>query len=526
MSFKDAFVLLLGPELWLTYWGFALLIVDMVAPRTPRKAFGLMTLFAFIGGLVLVVFQVAVPDLPDRIREVSQTNDLLYWLITTFSLDGLGSFSKVAIFIGAILIGLVTVDYVEKNLTEAIPEFYALMVFAVLALCFMASAVELITLFLAIEFASISSYILAAYLKADARSSEAGMKYFLVGATTTAVGLYGMSLIYGGTGTTYLYHISAQLMPNLGQTGVAFAAPLPVVIGVLMLLATLGFKVALVPFHGWCPDAYEGAPTPITAFLSVASKIAGMAALVRVLSGGFGPASAGWQSVLTFLSVVTMTFGNLGALWQTNIKRLMAYSSISQVGYLLIGLAAFSPSDFRTLVGLSTFQPSDMALPGILYFLVGYAFANMGAFAIIIWVENTEGAVELDRFDGLAQRSPVAAALLTVAFLSLIGIPPLAGFFGKFFMFGAALARGLGWLAIAGVLNSVISAFYYLEVVRRMYFLAPKREVGLVKSLFLSSAGVVGILGTLTVGVLMEPAYQWAMASLFDVVFSPGVAFR
>ncbi|MCS7223901.1 MAG: NADH-quinone oxidoreductase subunit N [Armatimonadetes bacterium] len=526
MTFKDLFILLLGPELWLTFLGFFLFTLDLIFPRAPKKVFGLLTLLAFVGGLVLVAAQVLSPDLADEVRQAAQENRLGYWLVTTFSLDGLATFSKGAIFIGAILIALVTVDYVEKNLREGIPEFYGLMVFSVLALCFMVSSVELITLFLAIEFASISSYILAAYLRGDPKSSEAAMKYFLVGATTTAAGLYGMSLIYAGTGTTYLYEMTAQFMPQLGETGVAFSPPLPVLIGLLMMLATLGFKVAMVPFHGWCPDAYEGAPTPITAFLSVASKIAGMATLMRVFASGFGPLSAGWVPILAFLSLVTMTFGNLAALWQTNVKRLMAYSSISQVGYLLIGVAAFSPSDFQTLLGMSTFQGSEMALPGIFYFLLGYAFANMGAFAVIIWVENWEGATDRESFEGLAQRSPVAAALLTLSFLSLIGIPPLAGFFGKFFLFGAALSRGLGWLAIAGVVNSVISAFYYLEVVRRMYFFPPRRPERVSTSLMVSSAAVLGVVGAFAIGILTEPAYQWAMAAFFDVVFAPNISFR
>jgi proton-translocating NADH-quinone oxidoreductase chain N len=284
------------------------------------------------------------------------------------------------------------------------------------------------------------------------------------------------------------------------------------------MLAMLGFKVSMVPVHGWAPDTYEGAPTPVTAFLSVASKAAGMAVFLRVLAASFGPASTGWQLVLSFLSLVTMTFGNLGALWQRNIKRLMAYSSIAQVGYLLIGIAAFTPADWEILTGVRAASPTDMGLPGVLYFVLGYAFANMAAFAVIIWVEHATGSAEIDDYDGLAQRAPFAATLLTISFLSLIGIPPLAGFFGKFFLFGAAIKSGLAWLAIAGIINSVISAAYYLEVVRRMFFLEPKRLEILPSPFLVSSTAVIGASGAFLLGIFVNPAFQWAQNSLFEIV--------
>ncbi|MCX7643072.1 MAG: NADH-quinone oxidoreductase subunit N, partial [Armatimonadetes bacterium] len=355
-------------------------------------------------------------------------------------------------------------------------------------------------------------------MRDDPRSSEAGLKYFLVGASTTAVALYGMSLVYGTSGTTQLHEIAAKLTPSLGERGPAFSVHAFTLLGLFLMLAMLGFKVSMVPVHGWAPDTYEGAPTPVTAFLSVASKAAGMAAFLRVLAAGFGPASTAWQFVLAFLSFATMTFGNLGALWQRNIKRLMAYSSIAQVGYLLIGVAAFSPTDWAILTGSRAAQPTDMGLPGILYFILGYAFANMAAFAVIIWVEHSTGSSEIEDYDGLAQRSPLAATVLTVAFLSLIGIPPLAGFFGKFFLFGAAIKSGLAWLAIAGVINSVVSAAYYLEVVRRMFFLKPKQAEPTTAPFLVSITALIGVLGVFILGIFVNPAFQWAQNSLHDVV--------
>jgi len=506
----------MAPELWLALLGFCLFTVDMIFPRLPKRNYGLLTIFVFLGALFWVGWQMAKSPLPGAEQE--KFPKIAVWLTTAFAADRMASFFKFAILIGALLVALVTVDYAEKRIAFARAEFYGIFIFAVLALCFMASAVELITLFLAIEFASIASYILAAYLRDDPKSAEAGLKYFLVGATTTAVALYGMSLVYGSTGTTYLYEIAEKLTPSLGERGHAFGVHAFTMLGLLLMLAMFGFKVSMVPVHGWAPDTYEGAPTPVTAFLSVASKAAGMAVFLRVLATSFGPASTGWQLVLSFLSLATMTFGNLSALWQRNIKRLMAYSSIAQVGYLLIGIASFTPADWEILMGVRTAQPTDMGLPGVLYFVLGYAFANMAAFAVIIWVEHATGSAEIDDYDGLAQQAPLAATLLTVSFLSLIGIPPFAGFFGKLFLFGAAIKSGLAWLAIAGIINSVISAAYYLEVVRRMFFLEPKRLEIPSSPFLVSSTAVIGVVGIFLLGIFVNPAFQWAQNSLFDIV--------
>lgn len=506
----------MAPELWLALWGFFIFSLDMIFPRLPKRNYGALTILAFLGALILIGWQVNKLPTPDA--ETAQQQRIIFWLTYAFAADRLAIFFKVAILVGALLVALVTVDYAERYLSFARAEFYGILVFAVVALCFMASAVELITLFLAIEFASIASYILATYLRDDPKSAEAGLKYFLVGATTTAVALYGMSLVYGTTGTTHLYEIAEKLSPSLGERGPAFGVHPFTMLGLFLMLAMLGFKVSMVPVHGWAPDTYEGAPTPITAFLSVASKAAGMAAFLRVLAAGFGPASTGWEIVLAFLSLVTMTFGNLGALWQRNIKRLMAYSSIAQVGYLLIGIATFTPTDWSILTGYKVAQPTDFGLPGILYFVLGYAFANMAAFSVIIWVEHSLGSSEIEDYDGLAQRAPWAASMLTVAFLSLIGIPPLAGFFGKFFLFGAAIKSGLAWLAIAGIINSVVSAAYYLEVVRRMFFLQPKQIEPMTAPSLVSSAAIIGVLGAFILGIFVNPAFQWAQNSLYDIV--------
>ncbi|MCS7192708.1 MAG: NADH-quinone oxidoreductase subunit N, partial [Armatimonadetes bacterium] len=359
----------MAPELWLALMGFALFSLDLIFPRAPKRNYGILTIITFAIALLLVEWQII--NLIFQGTETKPTNKIAFWLTIAFTADRLAVFFKVAILVGALLVAFVTVDYAERHIWSGRAEFYAILIFAVLALCFMVSAVELITLFLAIEFASIASYILAAYMRDDPKSSEAGLKYFLVGATTTAVALYGMSLIYGTMGTTQLYEIAEKLTPFLGEKGAAFGLHPFTLLGLLLMLAMLGFKVSMVPVHGWAPDAYEGAPTPVTAFLSVASKAAGMAAFLRIVAATFGPASTGWQLILAFLSLVTMTFGNLGALWQRNIKRLMAYSSIAQVGYLLIGIAAFTPTDWQILTGVRSAQPTDMGLPGVLYFVLG-----------------------------------------------------------------------------------------------------------------------------------------------------------
>ena len=369
------------------------------------------------------------------------------------ALDGLALFFKLFTVLVLAIVGLSAGEYIQKY-TPYRGEFYALMLLAGLSIMIASAATNLVMIYLSIEFLSITSYILTGYLRGDARSIEAAIKYFIYGAATSAVMLYGFSLLYGATGTTDLAAIATALV---GGTVTVRWLVLPAVI---MALVGLGFKIALVPFHQWSPDAYEGAPTPVTAFLSVGPKAAGFAVLVRLLLTALPAFQVDWTGVLAGIAIVTMFLGNLVALWQTNVKRLLAYSSIAQAGYMLIGLAALVPQAGNWTTGLN----------GLLVYLFAYLFTNLGAFAVVIAVENRTGSANIPDFAGLIRRAPFLAVCMFIFLLSLIGIPPTGGFLGKLFVFGAAIQRQMILLAVVGIVNSVISVYYYYAIMRQMFF--------------------------------------------------------
>jgi len=325
-------------------------------------------------------------------------------------------------------------------------EYYFLVIVATLGLCLMAAAADLILLYLAIETASISLYVLAGYLKRDDRSTESGLKYFLFGALTSAVMLFGFSLLFGATGQTNLYLLADQV--RQGGVSVLFVGG-----AAILVFVGFAFKISAVPFHFWTPDVYEGAPTPATAYISTASKVAGFAVLLRFLLAFGAPTSGTWVVVLTAMAVATMTLGNLLALVQTNIKRLLAYSSIAHAGYALIGVVTLS----------------ELGAASAVFYLVAYVVTNLAAFAVIILFANSAGSDRISDYAGLSRRSPGLALAMLVAMLSLAGMPPLAGFVGKFYVFAAAVQSGLIWLAVIGVLNAIIGLYYYLTVLKVVY---------------------------------------------------------
>jgi proton-translocating NADH-quinone oxidoreductase chain N len=378
-------------------------------------------------------------------------------------------------------------------------EFYGLLLIVTLAICLAVSSANLVMIYLSMEFLSIISYVLAGYLRDDRKSGEAALKYFLYGSTASAVMLFGMSLLYGATGTTDLLGIDHTLASRPAAEVVWLAMP-----AIILLLVGFGFKASLVPFHQWAPDTYEGAPTPITAFLSTASKAAGFAILIRVFSMAFGWTWPQWATLLTAIAVVTMTIGNLAAIRQTNVKRLLAYSSIAQAGYILIGAAAVLPDSARTFTGFN----------GVLVYLFAYLFTNAGAFAVVTAVETATGSAELKSFAGLSRSAPWLAALLFIFLISLAGIPPTAGFLGKFFVFGAAAQQQMWVLLAIAAVNTVIAAFYYLNIVRYMYFMPdeprdePIRVAAPLTGAILLTAGF-----TLLLGVLPGPLITWASES-------------
>jgi len=442
-------LLLLSPELIITVVAFAIITLDIVWQNNPKNG-RILPWVALAGGIAALLAIIYV--WPMASREYAIATDAGQQ-VSMLAVDRLAMFFKMLAVITVILVGLLAGEYIEKY-TPFRGEFYGLTMLAGLSLMLLASSTNLIMIYLSLEFLSISSYILTGYLRQNVRSTEAAMKYFLYGALASGVMLYGFSLLYGATGSVDLATIAATL--GRAHAGLAMAA-------VILMLAGFGFKIALVPFHQWSPDAYEGAPTPITAFLSVGPKAAGLAVLIRVLVVALPAYSPNWTPLLAFMAIITMTMGNLVALWQTNIKRMLAYSSIAQAGYMLVGLAAWSAT-----------PPSATAFMGsvdaIMLFLLAYLFTNLGVFAIAIIMENQLGTANIADYAGLIRRSPYLSVALFIFFLSLIGIPPTAGFIGKLFVFGAAVNQGMYTLALVGVFNSVISVYYYFGVVRLAFF--------------------------------------------------------
>lgn len=368
-------------------------------------------------------------------------------------------------------------------------EYYGLFLLAAVGLMLMAEANHLLMAYLAMELVSLSSYALVGFL-ADARAAEASLKYLLFGALASAVMLFGMSLLFGLTGTLGFPQMARALAgasPAAAQASIAAAT---------FILVGLGYKISLVPFHMWTPDAYEGAPVPVAAFLSVGPKAAGLALFLRAMQA----LSPIWGSLLPLvvtLTIATMTLGNLLALTQTNVKRLLAYSTIGQVGYLLIGVAV----------------QTGLGREALLVYLAAYLFMNLGAFACVTAVVNDSGSESLDAFRGLARRSPVLALCCAVFLLSLAGLPPMLGFLGKFLLFGAALDARYSWLALAGIVNSAIALYYYVNIIRQMYLLEPHHTAPVDEPLALQLAVLLCATATLVIGLAPGPLLEAVRAA-------------
>ncbi len=409
--------------------------------------------------------------------------------------DGYTAFFYLTILFAAAIIVLMSLDYVAE---EGLPggEYYSLVLFATAGMMLMAAAGDLIIVFIGLETMSISVYILAGLARTSPRSNEASLKYFLLGAFSTGFLLYGIALIYGATGTIKLHALSTL------ATGVP--APM-LLIGVGMLLIGFGFKIAAVPFHMWTPDVYEGAPTSITAFMAVGVKLAAFAAFVRVFLVHLLGVQTDWSMVLWVLAVLTMTTGNIVALMQTNLKRMLAYSAIAHAGYILVAMTA----------------GTSIAGAAVLYYLLGYAFTNLGAFAVIIALSRRGHPHELiSDLRGLGTREPALAAAMAIMLFSLTGIPPLAGFVGKFSVFSAALNQGYVALVVIAVVNSVVSAYYYLRPVVAMYTDEGGAEVVALSSRpALIAAIAIAVIATIAIGVYPQP-YMNASTSAFASALS------
>jgi NADH-quinone oxidoreductase subunit N len=416
------------------------------------------------------------------------------------AIDGFGVFFRVLFLFAAFLTVLMSAKYLAIERMHA-GEYYFLVLCATLGMMFMAGGIDLITIFIGLETMTVSFYVLAGFIRPNRRSNEAAIKYFVLGAFSLGILLYGMSLLYGLTGTTHLREIA---------TGLAGTGGLLLPLAVLLLVAGVGFKIAAVPFHMWAPDVYEGAPTPITGFLSVGSKAASFAMLMRIfvealpafrvdgLEPIFGQAF-GWAACFYVLSVVSMTVGNIAALTQSNIKRMLAYSSIAHAGYMLIGIVA---------------GPGRGTAAALMYLMV-YAFMQLGAFAVVVSLRR-RGVIgdELKDLAGLSRTQPAAALAMLVFMLSLGGIPPTAGFIGKLWLFGAAIDAGYIWLAVVGVANSALSLYYYVRIVVAMWITEPEPAAPPVRlTPAIAAVLIVAVAGTIILGVYPRFLFESAAAS-------------
>ena len=474
------------PELIVTAGAVALLGGDVLLARGRHR------LLTWVGLAFLGAASVALAFISGREGTVAQG---------MYSVDGFAVFFKLLFLVAAALTILMSHRYLDVE--GARPgEYYFLVLCATLGMMVMAAGVDLVTLFIGLETMAVSFYILVGYIKPSRRSNEASIKYFLLGTFSLGLLLYGMSLLYGLTGSTDLRTIATTLAGGRGGPLLALA--------VMLLVAGMGFKIAAVPFHAWAPDVYEGAPTPITAFISVGSKAASFAMLLRIFFEGlpafrmdglgtiFGQ-PLGWTYFFYVLSIVSMTLGNLAALTQNNLKRMLAYSSIAHAGYLLIGIVAATPR----------------GVMAALVYLMVYTFMQLGAFAIVVLMRRQDViGDELKDLSGLSVRQPAAAVAMLIFMLSLGGIPPTAGFMGKFSLFAAAIESGYVGLAIIGVLNSAISLYYYVRVV--VYMWVRREEAAappVVMSRALALVLIVAVAGTLVLGVYPRALFDLAQAS-------------
>lgn len=392
-----------------------------------------------------------------------------------FVVDGLTMLSRLVFITAALVTALLTRDYAS---TANPAEFYGLLLFSTIGMNLMAGAGEMISAYLALELASVSLYIMAGYFKGDLRSSEAGIKYYIFGALSSGVLLYGLSLWYGYAAYNKVPNPTtfSSIAEVLGQGGTNSNL---LYLALIFIISGLGYKIAVVPFHSWSPDVYQGAPTPVTAFLATASKTAGFVLLYRVLVNGFGPLAGsaavtsgfgGWASILAFIAFLTMTYGNLAAITQTNAKRLLAYSSIAHAGFLLLGLiGVYAP-------GSPGGQFSQFGVQSLMYYLIAYTFTNLGAFGALAAISRVVGGDDLSDLNGLYKRNLGLAVLMAVFVLSLAGIPPLSGFWAKFMVFQAGWESGAIWLVVVAVLNTIISLYYYLRLLKAMFMHEPLTE--------------------------------------------------
>ena len=461
------------PEILLTGGALLVLLVDVVLPRREWAALGMALLTLAVTGAAVIGFTGV---------DTTISAGLL-------AIDGFATFFKSLVIVSALLTVLMSPSYLRVEGVRA-GEYYFLILCATLGMLFMASGVDLITLFIGLETMAVSFYVLAGYLKPNQRSNEASVKYFLLGGFSLGILLYGMSLLYGATGTTSLAGIAEALAG--GEPSLTLSLAL------VLLVAGMGFKIAAVPFHMWAPDVYEGAPTPVTAYLSVGSKAASFAMILRIFIEGLPSLVVDWQVLFWVLAAITMTVGNLAAITQSNTKRMLAYSSIAHAGYVLIGVVA----------------GTERGVAAAMVYLWVYLFMQLGAFAVVAMLRRKDVVGdELQDLSGLYLRKPLAAVAMLIFMLSLGGIPPTAGFMGKLWLFAAAIESGLVWLAVIFVVNSVISLYYYYRVVVFMWLKDETSGPEMAINPALATALVIAAVGSLLFGVYPQVLFDHAQTA-------------
>lgn len=512
------------PELLLLGLALGILIGDLFIAERQRRYLSRVAVAGLLMVLVAIVYQL---DHMPLVRLAPA------WLGSMVACDGLAVCIKLLACLCGLMVFLTIGPYSRRRLQEGQGEFCALNLCVLLATMLMGSARNLLAIYLAVEFTSLTSYLLAAFLKRETKAAEAGLKYFLIGSVSSGIMLYGMSLMYGLSAAYYNAHPGPRgdgfSVLGLNELGVAIAGSggaaeqTLATVAFIFILAGVGFKMAIAPFHMWCPDVYEGAPTPFSALLSVAPKAAGFVLLMRFLDTAFPQLAAQWSLLIAVLAALTMTVGNLEAIAQSNLKRMLAYSSVAHAGYLLMALAV--P---REALGGDAW----MRDASILLHLFAYVFMNIGAFAVVIFMSEVLDTEQVEHTRFLAQGAPAVAGLFVVFGLSLAGLPPSLGFVSKYLLLCTAMKGGLNWLAVVAVLNSLISIYYYFNIVRQMFFSAPLMalpgagaalvdaagvvvpERALQPPLSLSLALAIAGVGTLLIGVLPQPLLDFARSVL------------
>ena len=458
-------IFLLNPEIALALAGLLILLAGAFISESRAKALYHLGIISSLAVLVVVT-----------------TQNLLsfYGTGTMWVLDPGAQLFKFIILTATVFTLLLSVNYTAIQ-PRHIGTYTALLLWASCGMMLLSGAMDLIYLLISLELISISCFILTGFEQKNPRSAEGAIKYFLMGGLSTAVTIYGISLFYGATGTTNLLNCASAVSLHLSNPAY--------IMGMLFILVGFGFKISMVPFHFWAPDAYEGAPTPVTAYLSVASKLAALGAMLRIFASVIPHHALNITFVIAGLAALTMTLGNLAALFQTNIKRLLAYSSIAQAGYMLIGLVVADP----------------IGREGVLFYALAYLFTNMGAFAVAMVVAGKTGSYELDAYDGLARRSLGLAIIMVIFLLSLAGIPPLAGFVAKFYVFASAVnSERFLWLAVLGVVNSVVSVYYYMNIARRMFFVEGGEPATVETDIYTGCVLAITAAAALIMGLLPE----------------------